>query len=90
MYNVKLDNCGGETGKIQVDILIRDVSEIQLPFVINKANEAFCSMEAIDNETGEVVYTSYVADSFYMPMSTEAEVLNEIYEILEVMQYDQE
>jgi hypothetical protein len=82
MFNVKLDNCGGETGKVQTEVRLCDITEIQLPFIINKAREAFRSIETIDNETGEIVYTFYIADSFYMPMSTEGEVLDEIYQII--------
>lgn len=85
MFNVKLDNCGGETGKINIEVTLK-ASKTQLPFVINKTHEAFRRIEVVDEDTGEVAYSSYLSSDLYMPMSTEGEVLNEIYQIIEDME----
>ena len=84
MYKVKLNNCGGEMGKVQVEVVFK-VYETQLIFIINEAHEAFRQIEVVDDETGELIYSSYASSNWFSPMSTEGEVLDEIYKILEVM-----
>jgi len=82
IFKVKLDNCGGEIGKIRIEAVLT-VSETQLAFVINKAHEAFRQIEVVNNETGELVVSSYTSLDWFSPMSTEGEVLNEIQQIME-------
>lgn len=82
MFNVKLDNCGGEVGKIKIEAVLK-VSETQLAFVVNKAHEAFRLIEVVNNETGELVLSNYTSHDWFSPMSTEGEVLDEIQQILE-------
>lgn len=84
MYKVKLDNCGGEVGKIKIEAVLK-VNETQLAFVVDKAHEAFRQIEVVNNETGELVLSSYISFDWFSSISTEGEVLDEIYEILEVM-----
>lgn len=85
MFNVKLDNCGGEVGKIKIEVVLK-ASETQLAFVAAKAQEAFRQIEITNNETGELVFSSYTSSDWFSPMSTEGEVLDEIQQILEGME----
>ena len=85
MFNVKLDNCGGEVGKIKIEVVL-NATETQLAFVANKAREAFRQIEITNNETGELVFSSYTSPDWFSPMSTEGEVLDEIQQILEGME----
>ena len=85
MFNVKLDNCGGEVGKIKIEVVLK-ASETQLAFVANKAREAFRQIEITNDETGELVFSSYTSPDWFSPMSTEGEVLDEIQQILEGME----
>jgi hypothetical protein len=82
MFKVKLDNCGGEIGKINIEVVLT-VSKTQLAFVINKAQEGFRQIEVVDNETGELVFSSYTSPDWFLPKSTEGEVLDEIQQIME-------
>ena len=82
MFNVKLDNCGGEIGKIKIEAVLK-VSETQLAFVVSKAQEAFRQIEVVDSETGELVFSSYTSPDWFSPMSTEGEVLDAIQQITE-------
>ena len=85
MFNVKLDNCGGEVGKIKIEVVLK-ASETQLTFIANKAREAFRQIEITNDETGELVFSSYTSPDWFSPMSTEGEVLDEIQQILEGME----
>lgn len=85
MFNVKLSTGGGENAKVKIEATLK-ISKTQLPFVINKAHEAFRRIEVIDQDTGELAYSSYLSSDLYMPMSTEGEVLDEIYQIIEDME----
>lgn len=85
MFNVKLDNCGGEVGKIKIEVVLK-ASETQLGFVAAKAQEAFRQIEITNDETGELVFSSYTSPDWFSPMSTEGEVLNKIQQILEGME----
>lgn len=85
MFNVKLDNCGGEVGKIKIEVVLK-ATETQLAFIIQKAHEAFRLIEVVNGETGELVFSSYTSPDWFSPMSTEGEVLDEIQQILEGME----
>lgn len=85
MFNVKLSTGGGENANFKVEVTLK-ATETQLPFIINKAHEAFRRIEVIDSDTGELAYSSYLSADLYMPMSTEGEVLDEIQQIIEDME----
>lgn len=68
--------------KNSVKVEFHGVLKEQVPSVAALLGKAFRDIEVIDEETGEVVYSSYVGGDFFVAEATCGEVLDAITELL--------
>jgi hypothetical protein len=78
MYSLYAETCEKNSIKIE----FHDVTQEQVPSAVELLGKAFRDIEVIDEETGEVVYSSYVGGDFFNAEATCGEVLDAITELL--------
>ena len=61
---------------------IKSLTKKQVQFAIKNLCAAFCSIEVVNEETGEVVYNHYEGDEFFQSSETEAKAMTKINTIL--------
>ena len=57
---------------------IKNLTEKQARFAIKNLWTAFRSVEVVNEETGEVVFSHYEGDEFFQPSETEAEAIAKV------------
>lgn len=57
---------------------IQNLTEKQARFAIKNLWTAFRSIEVVNEETGEVVFSHYEGDEFFQPSETEAEAIAKV------------
>jgi hypothetical protein len=76
MAQYKIQARNGEVICVQVEI--NDLHIHQAVAFYDVLTKAFRGVDVIDNDTGEVVMSKYIASDFFYPKATVADVLEEL------------